>query len=114
MSSREKHIDYVEFPASDIPTAKAFYGQVFGWTFTDYGPDYASFENAGVTGGFRKVAKPSAGGVLIVIYSADLAATERLVVAAGGVVTEREEFPGGKRFQFKDPVGNVVAVWKNE
>jgi uncharacterized protein len=46
-------IDYVELPASELPGVKAFYGAAFGWRFVDYGPDYASFEGAGVDGGFN-------------------------------------------------------------
>src|SRR6266568_8622134 len=98
---REKRIDYIELPATDIAKAKAFYGGVFGWTFTDYGPDYTSFEDGKMSGGFFKGRAAPAGGTLIVLYSADLDATEKLIVKAGGVVTKREEFPGGKRFQFK-------------
>ena len=35
-------LDYVELPGSDIPATKSFYGAVFGWSFTDYGPDYVN------------------------------------------------------------------------
>ncbi len=43
-------IDYVEFPGQDMGALKAFYSQAFGWTFTDYGPDYAAFDQ-GLEGG---------------------------------------------------------------
>ena len=33
-------LDYIEFPATDMAATKAFYEEVLGWTFTDYGPDY--------------------------------------------------------------------------
>ncbi|HEY6807642.1 MAG TPA: hypothetical protein VI160_02550 [Gemmatimonadales bacterium] len=85
---------------------------MFGWKVTDYGADYTSFEYGKLSGGFYKGPPAPAGGPLVVIYSADLGATEKLVVRAGGVVTKREGFPGGKRFQFKDPVGNTLSVWK--
>jgi hypothetical protein len=32
----------------------SFYAAVFGWTFVDYGPDYVSFQGAGIDGGFVK------------------------------------------------------------
>ena len=39
----------LELPsASAHELTQAFYGKAFGWTFTDYGPDYASTGN-GVT-----------------------------------------------------------------
>ncbi len=43
-------IDYVEFPVPDLAAAKCFYSTVFGWTFTDYGPDYSSFSDGRLAG----------------------------------------------------------------
>ena len=48
----DRRIDYIEFPVPDVATAKQFYGTVFGWTFTDYGPDYTSFEDGRLSGAF--------------------------------------------------------------
>ena len=108
-------INYIEFSSPDVARAKSFYGTVFGWTFQDYGPDYASFssESGGIDGGFVK-SDPSAGksGPLVVLCSADLKATEEAVVRAGGsIVVPTFEFPGGRRFHFADGAGNVLAVW---
>ena len=44
-------VDYVELPGADLSATKAFYAAAFGWTFTDYGPSYAAF-NEGLDGGF--------------------------------------------------------------
>ncbi len=119
MSQAQNHhtINYIEFAATDVEAAKKFYSTVFGWSFMDYGPDYASFDvsAAGIAGGFYKSephepqAKPAP---LVVLYSADLAATQAAIVAAGGeIVVPTFEFPGGRRFHFADGVGNVLAVW---
>lgn len=106
-------LDYIELPGSDIPATKRFYGDVFGWTFTDYGPGYVAFESAdGRQGGFNtehKVVKN--GGPLIVLYANDLDAMEAKVRVAGAEITARHEFPGGRRFHFRDPNGNELAVW---
>ncbi|HEY6577779.1 MAG TPA: VOC family protein [Rhizomicrobium sp.] len=106
-------LDYIELPGPDIPATKEFYGSVFGWSFTDYGPDYVAFEATdGRQGGFngeRKVA--TAGGPLLVLYSNALDATEARVRAAGAEILCREEFTGGRRFHFRDPNGNEIAVW---
>jgi predicted enzyme related to lactoylglutathione lyase len=119
MSLAESHhkIHYIEFAASNVARAKQFYASAFGWTFEDWGPDYASFgaASAGIAGGFR-LRKPeeTSGGAapLIVLYSKDLKATEAAIVAAGGaIVVPTFEFPGGRRFHFSDGVGNVLAVW---
>ncbi len=45
-------VDYIEFPAQDISKTKEFYSRAFGWKFTDYGPDYTSFEDGRLSGGF--------------------------------------------------------------
>jgi predicted enzyme related to lactoylglutathione lyase len=110
-------INYVEFSASDVGRAKEFYGTVFGWQFQDWGPEYISFssESAGIDGGFRLgEATESSNGCapLIVLYSHDLKSTEDAITAAGGkIVVPTFEFPGGRRFQFSDGLGNVLAVW---
>ena len=51
--SNEK-INYVEWPARDLEGTKAFLTRAFGWSFVDYGPDYAALENAGLDGGFYR------------------------------------------------------------
>ena len=51
MNQHEK-INYVEFPAKDLTGTKRFFQSVFGWSFTDYGPEYTAFENQGLDGGF--------------------------------------------------------------
>src|SRR5438093_6842715 len=103
-------IDYIEFQAADIAATKKFFEQVFGWKFTDYGPDYTSFEDGRLTGGFYKAESVRAGTVLVVIFALDLAATEeRVRKAAGKIVKPVFSFPGGRRFHFADPSGNKLA-----
>ena len=104
-------IDYVELPGGDLAATKAFYGAAFGWGFTDYGPTYAAIEGAGLDGGFDGSDAPP-GGPLIVLKAGDLEDAQSRVEAAGGTITKAIfEFPGGRRFQFRDPAGNELAVW---
>jgi predicted enzyme related to lactoylglutathione lyase len=105
-------LDYVELPATNIPETKRFYGQAFGWSFTDYGPEYVAFEIDGRSGGFNAGRKPVAhDGPLVVLYANDLDAMEAKVKAAGAAIMSRESFEGGRRFHFRDPNGNEIAVW---
>ena len=110
-------INYIEFSATDVARAKDFYSTAFGWRFQEWGAEYISFdkESAGIDGGFRlreSAEEPSGCGPLIVLYSNDLKATEAAIESAGGsIVVPAFEFPGGRRFHFADPVGNVLAVW---
>ena len=111
----DKRIDYVEFATTDIEVSKAFYSAVFGWSMEDWGPDYSSFADGRLAGGFRKVdAVAEGGGVLVVIYAVELEAVEAAVKANGGkTVEEIFSFPGGRRFHFTDPSGNELAVWSD-
>lgn len=107
-------IDYVELPGGDLPGTKAFYAAAFGWRFTDYGPDYAAFTE-GLDGGFQAHGDAESGArerPLVILYARDLEAMQARVEAAGGVITAPIfAFPGGRRFHFRDPAGNELAVW---
>ncbi|MFA7262815.1 MAG: VOC family protein [Caulobacter sp.] len=105
-------IDYVEFPATAIPAVKAFYSAAFGWTWVDYGPDYAAFGDAAVDGGFNGDASEAPAKPLVVLYAHDIEGMLAKVTSAGGVVVKPIfAFPGGRRFHFTDPSGNELAVW---
>lgn len=111
-ASHNNQIDYIEFPAVDIAKTKAFYTSVFGWKFEDYGPDYTSFADGRLSGGFNKEAPLPIKGILVVLYASDLEGTESKVKAAGAAISkEIFSFPGGRRFHFMDPNGNELAVW---
>ncbi|WP_428407289.1 VOC family protein [Hyphococcus sp.] len=111
MAQKNNHIDYVELAAEDLSVAKAFYNAAFGWEFQDWGETYVSFTGAGLDGGIRGGEKPVNGSTLVILYADDIEASEKRVVDAGGEITERHEFPGGRRFHFRDPSGNLLAVW---
>ena len=108
----DRTINYIEFNVADIARSKSFYGDAFGWTFTDYGPDYCEFSDGHMTGGFDATGQVSPGGPLVVLYSADLAELQRRVEAAGGTIVKPVfAFPGGRRFHFTDPDGYELAAW---
>lgn len=91
---------------------KAFYGAAFGWSFVDYGDAYTSFTDGRMNGGFRKEDAVAPGGPLVIVYALDLEGARTRVTDAGGrVVVPIFAFPGGRRFHFADPSGNVLAVW---
>jgi predicted enzyme related to lactoylglutathione lyase len=117
MNNHEK-INYIEFPAKYMEITKDFFGKVFAWSFTDYGPDYASFSNAGIDGGFYKAdlaASYEKGSALIVLYSENLENTLEKIEGAGGIIVKPIfSFPGGRRFHFKEPSGNELAVWSDK
>ena len=114
----DRQIDYVELPARDLTAIKKFYSEAFGWTFQDFGASYCSFNDGRLDGGFYQADAESlrdSGAALIVLYADQLEALVGVVVAAGGVISkEIFSFPGGRRFHFKDPNGNELAVWSDK
>ena len=107
-------INYIEFTVTDMEATKKFYGSAFEWNFTDYAPSYVGIQKpgGGEVGGFSLDKDVKTGGPLVVLYSTDLKESFKKVTDSGGKITkEIFEFPGGKRFEFKDPSGNALAVW---
>jgi len=115
MTHLHHSIDYIEIQVVDVIAAKAFYGAAFGWTFNDYGPDYAGIQAAdgdGEAGGLAK-GDQHGGQPLVLMISDDLGASEQAVRDAGGEVVEGPyDYPGGRRFHFRDPSGNVLGVFQ--
>lgn len=108
-------MNYVEYPSRNLAATKAFFQAAFGWSFADYGPEYAAFSDQGLDGGFFQsdmAASTDNGSALIVFYSARLEETQAKITAAGGqIVKPIFAFPGGRRFHFTEPGGNEFAVW---
>jgi predicted enzyme related to lactoylglutathione lyase len=114
-SDTHKHhaIDYVEITVTDMYAAQAFYTSAFGWSLTDYGPQYAGIQGGGAEQGGLRL-DGSAVAPLVILYSEDLEATLDSVTAAGGtIVRPIESFPGGRRSHFCDPAGNELAAWSD-
>jgi predicted enzyme related to lactoylglutathione lyase len=108
-------IDYVEFASGDLARSKAFFANAFEWTFQDYGPDYAALTNAGLDGGVHSDPEHANALPLVILKATDLEAAEAAVKAAGGtIVRPIFAFPGGRRFHFREPGGNELAVWSEK
>jgi predicted enzyme related to lactoylglutathione lyase len=109
----EGRVDYVEIPAADIDKMRAFFEQLFGWEFQEWGPDYYSFNDGRLDGGLRRTDAPApAGGVLLVFYSQDLDRDYQRVKELGATISQEIfEFPGGRRFHFVEPAGTEFAIW---
>ncbi|MFD1950908.1 VOC family protein [Sphingomonas arantia] len=103
-------LNYVEMATADTARDRAFYAAAFGWAMTAYGPSYAATTTGDVDLGIDGDL-PAGTAPLPVIEVDDLEAAQVMVEAAGGVVTVATfGFPGGRRFHFADPSGNVLAV----
>lgn len=109
----EARIDYVEIPATDLDTTRAFLEQMFGWEFQEWGPDYYSFNDGRLDGGLRRSEEPApASGVLLVFYSKNLERDyDRVRELGASISQEIFDFPGGRRFHFVEPAGTEFAIW---
>jgi len=115
-------LNNIELPATDMNATKAFYSAVFGWTWTEYGPTYSAADANGVEVGLTTDATPAAAppaddessiGPLVLLQTEDLDASMAAITANGGdIVTNPFGFPGGRRFHFSDPSGNVLGVYR--
>jgi predicted enzyme related to lactoylglutathione lyase len=111
-------IDYIELAVDDLEEAKAFYAKALGWTFNDYGPDYSGIQDPRTPGqefgGLSPHKPPSRGeSVLALVRSESVDDTLKSVLDAGGrIQVELYEYPGGRRFTFADPSGNILGVYQ--
>jgi len=104
-------IDYLELTSGNLAESSRFFATAFGWNRIDYGPGYSGVADAGIDVGVAQAEK-ALNPLLPVIRTQDLEAARAQVVAAGGTITtEPFDFPGGRRFHFREPGGNELAVW---
>ena len=110
-------IDYMELPVNGpeaLASARDFYHRAFGWDYKQWGDSYCDTPGNGFASGINATEERSTAP-LVVLYSLDLEASLERVKAAGGVITrDILPFPGGRRFHFRDPAGNELAVWSDE
>jgi predicted enzyme related to lactoylglutathione lyase len=111
-------IDYVELSVDDVGQAKAFYAKALGWAFNDYGPDYAGIKDPADPGhefgGLNPQPVAVRGeGVLALVRTQNADEALASVVAAGGrIQVAMHDYPGGRRFTFADPWGNILGVYE--
>jgi hypothetical protein len=114
----EHVIDYIELAVDDLEQAKAFYAKALGWTFNDYGPDYAGIRdprNPGQEfGGLSRHSPASRGEAVLALVRTESTddAMVSVLDAGGRIHEELQEYPGGRRFTFADPSGNILGVYQ--
>ena len=115
-----KHpIVHVEISAKDRKESAEFYSKVFGWQMNHIDEmsytTFATGENE-VGGGLNPVTEENpVGTVLVYIGTDDIEGTLAEIEAHGGqLVAPKHEIPGMGWFAvFKDPTGNVMALYKD-
>jgi len=109
---------WIDLTVSDAAAATRFYGQLFGWEFSDAMPPDApgSYLIATLDGQDVAAVQPGDDGLGWVSYIAcdDADKTAALVAASGGEVVEEPEDagPGGRAAGCRDPQGAFFRLWQ--
>jgi predicted enzyme related to lactoylglutathione lyase len=113
----KRNIVHVEIPAANVEGAGKFYQDLFGWKIQPMPEmNYTMWEagDGDEYGGFPQVSVDNpAGQVLVYIASDDIEVDLKKVEKLGGKVLHRKtEISGMGWFGiFKDPTGNVLALY---
>jgi len=109
---------WVDVGIPDMDAAMAFYGGLFGWTFTEASEEGGGYRNALIgdkrIAGFGPQMNPGQPSWATYIATADADDTAAKVVAAGGqvIVPPMDVLDVGRMAVFADDVGTVFSVWQ--
>ena len=112
----KRNVVHVEIPGTNVEAAGKFYESLFGWKISHMPEmNYIMWEAGdGSGGGIPGVSADNpAGQVLVYIDSDDIDTDLKKVEKLGGkVLHQKTEIPGMGWFGiFKDPTGNVLALY---
>ena len=111
---------WIELMTSDPAASKAFYGDLFGWTSEEAGPDYGNYisfykDGTMVAGGMAN--DPAQGvpdGWSVYLATDDAAATAEAATAEGGTIVVPTMAVGemGTMVVVTDPSGAAIGAWQ--
>lgn len=109
---------WVDIGVPDMDAAVAFYGGLFGWTFTEGAEETGGYRQALIgdkrVAGFGPKMDPGPPYWATYIATDDADATAEAVTAAGGqvIVPPMDVLDFGRMAVFADDVGTVFSVWQ--
>jgi uncharacterized protein len=108
---------HAEIRSADPDATRAFFSELFGWTYTDGAFPGYSFVDTGVDGAIPTAIGPLQGGAETVLFfvgvedvEATLAKAEQL---GGKTIQPAQEVPGVTFGVFADGQGHIVGVAAN-
>ena len=112
-------IVHFEIRSLDPNATRAFYGELFGWTYPQGGfPDYTYVDSGSPEGTIPGGISPTQGGrpmVTVFARVADVqAALDKAVALGGTIVQPAQKVPGVTFGLFADPQGHVLGVSAND
>jgi predicted enzyme related to lactoylglutathione lyase len=108
---------HAEIRSADPDAARAFFGELFGWTYSHGAFPGYSFVQTGADGALPTAIGPDQGGVPTALFfvavddvAATLAEAERL---GGRTLQPVQQVPGVSFGVFEDPQGQIIGVAAN-
>jgi predicted enzyme related to lactoylglutathione lyase len=114
-ASANGKICYLEIPAIDVSRSAEFYSRVFGWTIRQRGDGATAFDDTTgqVSGAWVTGRPPQAPGLVVYIMVDDASAIVESLKAHGAeIVQPIGGDPGEITARFRDPAGNVLAIYQ--
>jgi uncharacterized protein len=111
---------WIDLATSDLERAQHFYGELFGWTFTDAGPEYGGYvtaaKDARVVAGLmpNNPQWNSPDGWTTYLHTPDINDTLARIADAGGQYCGGAmDIPGkGTMAMFSDATGALTGLWQ--
>lgn len=110
-----KKFGHMELSTSDPSAARAFYGALFGWTFTDVPMGETTYTMIDGLGGIAKTPAPEAPTQWVGYVTVDSIddATKQVRDLGGQVHVDRTDAGGMGFFAIvSDPTGGTVGLWE--
>jgi uncharacterized protein len=109
-------VNYFEIGTPDPATARAFYGEVFDWSFQGPNPGGYGFVNGPESGGLWDTSETGAGAwAVFYIEVADISAKVEAALARGARTVLPLVDNGTILFtHLADPAGNRFGVWQRK
>lgn len=108
---------HAEIRSADPDATRAFFGELFGWTYSDGAFPGYTFVNTGIEGALATAIGPLQGGTDAVLFfvgvedvEATLARAEQL---GGKTIQAAQSVPGVTFGVFADAQGHVIGVAAN-
>ncbi|MFJ8914131.1 VOC family protein [Amycolatopsis sp. NPDC102389] len=106
-------INWVEIPAADTTKARAFYGELFGWTTSAFGDDYHVIE--GGPAGAITAAGDAFTHPRVYFATDDIDASRKRLHELGGQGDDVQAIPGvGRIAHCQDDQGTPFSLYEPE
>ena len=108
---------HAEIRSADPDAARAFFGELFGWTYTEGAFPGYTFVKPAFEGALHTAIGPTQGGAPTALFFVGVEDVEATLARAeelgGTIVQPAQQVPGVTFGVFADPLGHTVGVAAN-